>query len=121
VNRFRIESLRQPVRLGWFDEERSFPQVVTIDLTLEIDSEGAQRSDDVADTVDYTEIVSRVQRLCDERTWKLLERMTFEIVQNILEHFSRIRYAHISVRKHIIPAAQGVVVEYAAARTEIQR
>ena len=31
-----IERARFPVRLGWFDKERSYPQIVDVDVTLEL-------------------------------------------------------------------------------------
>lgn len=113
---FTIDSLRQAVRLGWYDEERAFPQVVTIDISLKVAAVRAFESDDVSDTVDYVQVVDLIRSQCEENSWKLLEKMTYDLVHGMLSAFPLVSEASISVKKNIVPLSQGISVRYTAGR-----
>ena len=116
MHKFEIHRLRQPVHLGWSEEERSFPQIVTIFCEFEVDSERAGTTDDVADTVDYMMIVGAIDELCQRTRWRLLERMTKELSEMVLARFPKVHCAKIKITKDIVPVAEGISVEYSARR-----
>ena len=75
----KIEGLNESVRLGCSDEERSFPQVVTIDIELEVALTECVKTDSIKDTLDYMEVAKTVETLTSECSWKLIEKMCFDI------------------------------------------
>jgi dihydroneopterin aldolase len=117
----RIEDLRQSVRLGWTEEERAHPQIVTMNLRLEIPDEKASISDELSDTVDYTRVIGLIENLCTEISWRLLERMSRDIAGQILTNFRGVESVEISLRKNISTAAQGISVCFTQSRSAFER
>jgi len=76
----------------------------------------AFESDDVSDTVDYVQIVDLIRSRCEAESWKLLEKMTYDLAHNILSAFPLVLEASISIKKNIVPLSQGISVRYTAVR-----
>lgn len=81
-----IRGLRVPTHLGWSDEERERTQVVSIDLSLHADLSKAAHSDDLADTVDYDQLVRQVDELVRSSSFRLLEHLGERIADSISHH-----------------------------------
>jgi FolB domain-containing protein len=67
---------RLRVCLGWSDEERAQPQAV--DLTIRIEFAApppACRTDVLADTVSYVDLIERAQAACGARPFRLIEHL----------------------------------------------
>jgi FolB domain-containing protein len=103
-------------RVGCSDEERARPQLVTINLQFVVDAQGAEVSDDVADTVNYSEVLKLIQQMCADRSWKILEKMTFDVGAAVLERFSKVISLTISVKKHVFANTSGVSVTRSLSR-----
>lgn len=82
----KIQDLILSVRLGCMAEERSNPQEVriTVELRFQNAPKGTQ-TDSLEDTVCYAKVSELIQRHCDSREFKLVERMGFEIYGLIRE------------------------------------
>jgi dihydroneopterin aldolase len=56
------------------------------------------RSDQLADTVDYTQVVERVREVCQGEHFNLIEALAAAVVDDLMEHFP-ISRARVRVRK----------------------
>jgi dihydroneopterin aldolase len=79
----RVRGLRIKARIGVTEEERAEPQTLTIDVELKVDARKAGRSDSLADTVDYSQVVERIERVVSAGETRLLERLAQRIVDEI--------------------------------------
>lgn len=69
---------------GVFDSERRDGQTFIADVTLELDTRAAARTDDVADTVDYSQIATRVVAHLEGEAVNLIETLAERIATDIL-------------------------------------
>jgi dihydroneopterin aldolase len=56
------------------------------------------RSDQLADTVDYTAVVACVRKLCEERRFNLIEALAATVADELLERFP-VSLVRVRVRK----------------------
>lgn len=76
------------------------------------------RSDHLADTVDYTQLVDRVREICEGERFNLIEALAAAIVDDLMERFP-ISRARVRVRKPRVRL--GTPVEFTAATIERTR
>lgn len=87
---------------GVLESEREEGQLFSIDVTLELDLAQAGRSDDLADTVDYAQLASRIHdRVASER-WNLIETVAHRVAALALED-PRVEAAVVTVHKPQAP------------------
>lgn len=72
---------------GVLPEEKSLGQVFRFDLRLTMDACAGVSSDQVGDTVDYTEVIDVVTEIAGCRSYNLLERLAGAITDALLERF----------------------------------
>jgi 7,8-dihydroneopterin aldolase/epimerase/oxygenase len=82
---------------GALEDEQRAGQRFVFDVTLAAHDAGV-RSDQLADTVDYTAVVKRIRELSAGRRFNLIEALAAAVADDLLEHFpvSRVR---VRVRK----------------------
>lgn len=73
---------------GVLPEEKSEPQEFIVDLDLYLDLRPAGREDNLALTVDYSQVHEMVKKLVEGPSFNLLEALADNIANNILEDFS---------------------------------
>ena len=110
-----LEGLELYGRHGVLDEERATGQRFLFDVRLEVSDEPA-RSDRLADTVDYREVVVVVRELCEGRRYDLLEALAFAVATELRERFPVVR-VRVRVRKPDV--ALEAPVEWTAATVEL--
>jgi dihydroneopterin aldolase len=99
---------------GALEEEREAGQRFVFDVTLVAHDAGI-RSDQLADTVDYTAVVARINDVSAERRFNLIEALAAAVADDLIAHFpvSRVR---VRVRKPEVRLE--APVEYTAATVE---
>ena len=98
INDFRLEIL-----IGVYEWERRVPQTVQFDIEIGLPPR-PKRSDKIADTIDYSKIVSRIESsLVDNR---------FLLVEALAEHV-----AHIIMTEFGAPWVRTSVTKLAALKT----
>lgn len=110
VSILAIHGLKQSVRLGCTEEERVFPQLVSVEMNLELDMSSACKSDSLSDTVDYISIVSCLEDLAREYSWNLLEKLAYDMAGQVLSRFSVIEQAEVIVTKRVTSNTDGFSV-----------
>ena len=97
-DRIELRGIRVWGRHGANPGEKDRPQPFDLDLTLEVDLSRAERSDALADTVDYDALHRGVVRIVETRSFDLLERLAGEIAALALRD-GRVRRACVSIAK----------------------
>lgn len=101
----RILGMRVPAKVGAQAAEREQAQQIDIDLELQLDSERAARSDDLADAVDYAQVHAACVHVVGRQPFVLLEALAAACLDEVLSD-ARITGATIRVRKpHVLGGA----------------
>ena len=100
-----VTGLSIHARHGVMDHETEVGQRFVIDLELYTDLSEPSRSDRLADTVSYADVVATTTAAFKNTNYKLLERAAGAVADAILSHFSRIRAVKITVHKPHAPIA----------------
>ena len=90
-----IEELRLDTLIGVYDWERHRPQTIQLDVEVGLRDASAAASDDVADTVNYGDLVARLRVMAAESSFLLIESLAEEVARIALEEF---RGAWVKIR-----------------------
>jgi len=90
-------------RHGVSDAERAEPQQIDVDVELEVDLAPAGKSDDLADTVNYSRVFDACRDIVEERSFKLLEAIAEAIAVRVLADFAGVMTVTVRVRKPGVP------------------
>ena len=82
---------------GATQHERAEGQRFVFDVRLLVHDAGV-RSDELADTVDYTQVVACIREVSDRRTFNLIEALAAAIADELMERFP-LSAARVRVRK----------------------
>lgn len=110
-DRVFIEDLRVAGRHGVHAHEKETAQDFLISIRIDVDTLSAARSDDLADTVDYSAVARVVREIVEGESYNLIERLASVIAERILED-ARIERVRVSIRKPkaLSPAISGVTI-----------
>ena len=103
MDRITLSSMRYECRIGATEEERSLPQLLEIDLVMEADLSAATASDDLADTIDYSPLVTLTEQATESRSYTLLEGLAGTLASSALETAPRATAVTVRVRKLAVP------------------
>src|SRR5262245_53266665 len=92
-------------RHGVMEHETEVGQRFVIDLELYADLQESSRTDRLADTVSYSDVVATTTSAFKNTNYKLLERAAGAVADAILSHFPRIRAVKVTVHKPHAPIA----------------
>ena len=110
-----LAGVELPGHHGALAEEREREQPFLYDVELELDEPAA---DDVAQTVDYREVVALIREVSDQGRFHLLESLAATVADAMLARFPA-RSVRVRVRK---PQVQlGVPADYTAASVRRER
>lgn len=102
---------------GALEEERRRGQPFLFDVRLVAHDAGI-RTDQLADTVDYTAVVARVREVNESRRYNLIEALAAAVADDLLERFP---VAHVRVRVRKPEVRLGAPAEFTAATVERTR
>ena len=102
---------------GALEEERVTGQRFVFDVRLVAHDAGV-RSDQLVDTVDYTEVVARIQAVSDGRRFNLIEALAAAVADDLLHNFP-VSAVRVRVRKPEVRL--DAPVEHTAATVERAR
>ncbi|MGC2778175.1 MAG: dihydroneopterin aldolase [Bradyrhizobium sp.] len=92
-------------RHGVMEHENEVGQRFVIDLELYTDLSDSSRSDRLADTVSYSNVVETATAAFKDVNYRLLERAAGAVADAILSSFARIRAVKVTVHKPHAPIA----------------
>ncbi len=103
MDRITLSSMRYESLIGASEEERTFPQMLEIDLVIEADLSAAADSDALADTIDYGPLVTMAERVTEGQSYTLLEGLAGAIAKGALELAPQSAAVTVRVRKLAVP------------------
>lgn len=104
-DRVLIEELRIPARIGVYAAEKKRVQTVCLTLEFGLPDQACFRSDDVADTIDYTLVAERLRRLAVSRHFNLVEYLAEQVARLVIEEFGAL-WIKVRARKiGVVPGA----------------
>jgi dihydroneopterin aldolase len=98
MDRIKLTGIRAYGRHGADPGERDRSQPFDIDVTVELDLETAQRSDDLADTLDYAALHRRLTAIVGGTSYVLLERLASDLLNAVFDD-PRVVRADVTVAK----------------------
>jgi 7,8-dihydroneopterin aldolase/epimerase/oxygenase len=90
---------------GVMEHEAKVGQPFVLDLTLDLDLAGAARSDKLADTASYEEVVGTVSRTFCAQPYRLVEAAAGAVAEALLDRFRSVAAVSVTVRKPHAPIA----------------
>lgn len=84
---------------GVSDEERDQPQQIEVDVDVELDLTRPGTTDELADTVDYRELLEVCRRAVEERSFRLLEAIAQALATDVLERFPSVEMVSVRAKK----------------------
>ena len=84
MDSIQLEGIRCYGYTGYLPEEQVLGQWFEVDVTLWLDLALAAKSDAIEDTIDYRNIINRVQHLVKTSKFALVERLAGAIAESIL-------------------------------------
>lgn len=87
---------------GCLPEEEVVGNRFEVDVRLWLNTEKAQRSDALTDTLNYALVYERVNTIMKERA-NLLEHVGHKIVEALLAEFAQLKRVEVEVRKYNPP------------------
>lgn len=110
-----ISDLRLDILVGVYDWERKVPQKVQFDIEIGLPARKSGELD-LADTIDYAAVVSRIEASLAGRHTGLLENLAEHVAQMILREFKspwvRVSVAKLAALKNV--KRLGVTIERGA-------
>ena len=97
-DRIGLHGIRVYGRHGSDPGEQDVPQLVEVDVDIEVDLERSTHTDKLSDTVDYSELHRTITTIVAEHRYALLERLAQEIARATL-HDHRIGAVTVRVAK----------------------
>ena len=114
--RIRVKDLRLRTYIGIKEEEINNKQDVLINLTILYPAVDAVEVNDIEHALNYRTITKAIIRHVEENRFALLERMTQEILDLVMEN-PAVRYAEVEVDKpHALRFAESVSITLAGHR-----
>lgn len=107
TDRIAISGLRCRGRHGVLPAERDLGQVFVVDVVLDVDLAAAGASDDLADTVDYGELVARLAATVEGEPVRLIEALATRLAQVCLVD-PRVCAVEVTVHKPAAPVPASV-------------
>lgn len=118
-DRIRVEGLRVDAVVGVYPHERTTPQPLLFDITLEHDNRVPAASDAVHDSVDYACVCERVRAFVAAREPQLLESLAEALASDLLQvagvHAVRVRIGKPQAAAALGAAMVSVEIERARA------
>ncbi len=108
-----LEQVKVETKLGVPEWERMVPQTIILDVEIGYDLSKSCKSDNIADTIDYGAVVSRIRETLNENSFQLVEALAEHVCQLILKEFTAVSVKIKVAKPAILPGlkALGVIVE----------
>ena len=116
-DQIHIARLELPVRIGVTARERTFPQKLTVSLTLHPQRGFDGLEDRIENTINYSAVCQAMRELAAaDRERRLIETFALEIAEAVLTRFDACAAVDVDLRKYILPDTDYVAVRLSRSR-----
>ncbi len=108
-----IRELRHQTLVGVYPWEREATQAVELDIDFDLPGRHAADSHDLADTIDYSQVVARVKTILDDHDAQLIEALAELIAAVLLREFGMPRLRLSLAKLNLLPGVKklGITIE----------
>lgn len=99
----RLKNIRIFAKHGVLPEERKLGQRFEIDLCCWLNLEGIHKSDDLGQTVDYSELHDEIIAIAEGKPFQLIEALAHELCTRLLEKHPKLERVELEIRKPAAP------------------
>jgi len=82
-----LEDIEVMARIGLLEEELYAPQDLTVSVEIEHSFDRISETDDLADGIDYREVIEFIREFCGAYDGKTIERLAHLLCKSIKEKF----------------------------------
>lgn len=115
-----IHSLELQSTIGVPDAERSRPQRLLLDLSLQSESAFAMMDDAIEKTIDYSKLAFELAEVASVKQRKLIETLAVDLAEWIFHHYP-VMALSMRIRKFILPETEFVGVQLAWTRADFEK
>ena len=115
MDKIYINSLPLSTLIGTLPVERELPQKIILDLEIGMDLKKAGRSDDLFDTIDYSDIEEKLVKLAADSHFYLLEAFA-QAVTDIVFGYELVKSCKVTLTKPNASRRATVKVELVSER-----
>ena len=108
-DKIHIEQLEVFARVGVSEKERAAQQRLTASITFSPERQAQELSDNVGQTVNYSEVCEETKNFVRDRSVNLIETLASDLATHLLRRFAILKVA-VELRKFVVPEAQYVSV-----------
>lgn len=101
-DRIELTGIEVYAKHGVHDHEQQRAQVFRVDVSVYTDLSRPGRTDDLADTLDYSALALEIREVVGSESHKLIEKVAARVADSILEH-SRVSRAVVTIHKPNAP------------------
>lgn len=94
----KIKNFRLKTIIGIHEWEEKVDREIIINAEIDTDFVASLHSDNIADTIDYDNIITKIKNLISKNRFKLIEKLAQEIMNKIMED-NRIKRCKLEVDK----------------------
>lgn len=114
-----LRELKVDTLIGIYEWEKQVPQTLQIDLDIAVPDSRAGETDDIADALNYADVVRDIQRALASRHFNLIEALAETIAQILLNDFKS-PWVRVSVAKlHAIRGSRQVGISIERGRRPV--
>lgn len=113
MSRITLKNMRFHAYHGVLEDEKKFGNHFLVDLSVELDTSSAEKSDFLSDTLNYQELYDLVKIQMSIPS-ELIEHVSSRILKGIRSKFPEIQHAHLKLTKLNPPLGgnvEGVSIE----------
>lgn len=114
MDKIKLNGLRFYGHHGFHAEETRLGQSFVVSLIMEVDLAKAGQTDDLEQTIDYSDVMETVAKIVEGPPMRLIERVAEEIARQVLKRHPRLQAITVECLKPNPPIPQtfdGVAVE----------
>ena len=93
-----LKDIKLECNLGVTQEEKQDTQPISIDLEISVDISKASQTDNIEDTINYSEIQKQIKQVVENNEFNLIEKLANDVAIQLLKE-NTIKKVKINVKK----------------------
>ncbi len=106
-----INQLSVETTIGVYDWEKTIRQTLKLDIKIGCDIRSAAAGDDIAQTIDYAEVSTRLLKHISSNTFELVETVAQQVADIIINEFNALWVSVTLFKPGAVPEADSVGVQ----------
>lgn len=103
MNEIIIKNLKIFAYHGVHDEEKQNGQNFIIDAEIITEKTAGYDTDEIADTISYSDIIRNIKKSLTEKSYNLLEKAAEITAKNIFDNFEKVKSIELTIKKPEAP------------------